>query len=106
MIHEQTHALNHATQHLAEVMMNRSVRAALPGKNVTDVLMPKVTFIKDGKETTVEFEHGKMPFDGHGLPESFLDLAMNNGIHARARVRRQLCLHDLPSVSSSRASRT
>ncbi len=42
--------------------------------------MPKVTFIKDGKETTVEFEHGKMPFDGHGLPESFLDLAMNKGI--------------------------
>ena len=22
--------------------------------------MPKVTFIKDGKETTVEFEHGKL----------------------------------------------
>ena len=22
--------------------------------------MPKVTFIKDGKETTVEFEHGKI----------------------------------------------
>ena len=43
--------------------------------------MPKITFIKDGKETTVEFEHGKMPYDGHGLPESFLDLAMNKGIH-------------------------
>ena len=43
--------------------------------------MPKVTFIKDGKETIVEFEHGKMPFDGHGLPESFLDVAMNKGIH-------------------------
>ena len=43
--------------------------------------MPKVTFIRDGKETIVEFEHGKMPYDGHGLPESFLDLAMNNGIH-------------------------
>ena len=42
--------------------------------------MPKVTFIKDGKETTVEFEHGKMPFEGHGLPESFLDVAMNHGI--------------------------
>ena len=42
--------------------------------------MPKVTFIKDGKETTVEFESGKLPFDGHGLPESFLDLAMNKGI--------------------------
>jgi len=42
--------------------------------------MPKVTFIKDGKETTVEFESGKLPFDGHGLPESFLDLAMNKRI--------------------------
>jgi ferredoxin, 2Fe-2S len=39
--------------------------------------MPKVTFIKDGKETTVEFESGKLPYDGHGLPESFLDLSMN-----------------------------
>jgi molecular chaperone DnaK (HSP70) len=37
LIHEKMHALNHATQHLAEVMMNRSVRAALAGKNVTDV---------------------------------------------------------------------
>ncbi len=36
-IHERTHALNHATQHLAEVMMNRSVREALAGKNVKDV---------------------------------------------------------------------
>jgi len=42
--------------------------------------MPKVTFIKDGKETTVEFEHGKLPFQEHGLPESFLDVAMNFGI--------------------------
>ena len=37
LIHDKTHALNHATQHLAEVMMNRSVREALAGKNVTDV---------------------------------------------------------------------
>jgi 2Fe-2S ferredoxin len=42
--------------------------------------MPKVTFIKDGKETTVEFEHGKLEYSHHGLPESFLDLAMNLGI--------------------------
>ena len=43
--------------------------------------MPKVTFIKDGKETTVEFEHGKLPnTTHHGLPESFLDVAMNHGI--------------------------
>jgi Fe-S protein assembly chaperone HscA len=37
VIHEKTHALNHATQHLAEVMMNRTVREALAGRNDTDV---------------------------------------------------------------------
>src|SRR3954471_13628366 len=43
--------------------------------------MPKVTFIlRDGTEKTVEFEQGKLPFDGHGLPESFLDVAMHFGI--------------------------
>jgi 2Fe-2S ferredoxin len=42
--------------------------------------VPKVTFIKDGKETTVEFEHGKLEYQHHGLPESFLDVAMNFGI--------------------------
>ena len=36
-IQDKTHALNHATQHLAEVVMNRTVRAALAGKNVSDV---------------------------------------------------------------------
>jgi 2Fe-2S ferredoxin len=39
--------------------------------------MPKVTFIIDGKEKTVEFEPGKLPYSHHGLPESFLDVAMN-----------------------------
>jgi len=42
--------------------------------------MPKVTFIKDGKETIVEFEPGKLEYQHHGLPESFLDVAMNFGI--------------------------
>jgi len=37
VIHEKTDALNHATRHLAEVVMNRSVREALAGKNVQDV---------------------------------------------------------------------
>ena len=37
LIHEKTHALNDATRHLAEVMMNRSVQAALSGRNVNDV---------------------------------------------------------------------
>jgi molecular chaperone DnaK (HSP70) len=36
-IHEKTHALNHATRHLAEVMMNRSVREALAGRNVKEI---------------------------------------------------------------------
>jgi 2Fe-2S ferredoxin len=43
--------------------------------------MPKVTFIlRDGTEKTVEFESGKMPYQEHGLQESFLDVAMNHGI--------------------------
>jgi 2Fe-2S ferredoxin len=43
--------------------------------------MPKVTFIlRDGTEKTVEFEQGKLPFQEHGLQESFLDVAMNRGI--------------------------
>ena len=42
--------------------------------------MPKVTFIIDGKEKTVEFEHGKLEYQHHGLAESFLDVAMNCGI--------------------------
>jgi 2Fe-2S ferredoxin len=43
--------------------------------------MPKVTFIlRDGTQKTVEFEHGKMPYQEHGLQESFLDVAMNHGI--------------------------
>jgi molecular chaperone DnaK len=34
LIEQQTHALNDATVHLAEVVMNRSVQAALAGKNI------------------------------------------------------------------------
>jgi Fe-S protein assembly chaperone HscA len=36
-IQNKTRVLNDATQHLAEVVMNRSVREALAGKNVNDV---------------------------------------------------------------------
>jgi ferredoxin, 2Fe-2S len=43
--------------------------------------MPKVTFIfRDKTRKTVEFEQGKLPFHEHGLPESFLDVAMHFGI--------------------------
>ena len=37
VIQQKTHKLNHTTQHLAEVMMNRSVREALAGRNVKDI---------------------------------------------------------------------
>jgi molecular chaperone DnaK len=36
-IQTKTHTLNEATQHLAEVMMNHSVKAALSGRHVNDV---------------------------------------------------------------------
>src|SRR5260370_27641732 len=39
--------------------------------------MPKVTFIIDGEPTTVEFQHGQLPYSHHGRPESFLDVAKN-----------------------------
>ena len=41
-IQKWTHALNEATQHLAEVMMNRSVQAALAGKNVDRTLSHRI----------------------------------------------------------------
>jgi molecular chaperone DnaK (HSP70) len=37
LIQQKTETLNEATRHLAEVVMNRSVREALAGKNVKDV---------------------------------------------------------------------
>jgi len=37
LIEEKTKSLNDATLHLAEVMMNRSVRSALAGRKVQDV---------------------------------------------------------------------
>jgi len=37
LIHEKTHVLNEATRLLAELMMNRSVQAALSGRNVNEL---------------------------------------------------------------------
>jgi ferredoxin, 2Fe-2S len=41
--------------------------------------VPRVTFLPEGR--TVEFEKGKLPYDGHGKPESLLDICMHFGIH-------------------------
>ena len=38
----------------------------------------RVTFLPEGR--TVEFEFGTMPYDHHGKPMSFLDVAENYGI--------------------------
>jgi len=40
--------------------------------------MVRVTFQPENK--TVEFEYGSLPYDGHGLPMSFLDVAENYNI--------------------------
>ena len=50
-------------------------------------VVPKVTFANLDK--TVEFESGKLPYHEHGKPESILDVAMNFGHSAGARLRRQ-----------------
>ncbi len=42
--------------------------------------MPKVTFIIDGVEQTVEFQHGQLEYSHHGEPESLLDVAKNRDI--------------------------
>lgn len=38
-----------------------------------------MTFLPEDK--TVEFESGKLPYDGHGKRESLLDIALNSNIH-------------------------
>ena len=39
----------------------------------------RVTFLPENK--SFEFEHGKLPYQDHGKPESILDVAMNFGLH-------------------------
>jgi 2Fe-2S ferredoxin len=49
-----------------------------PDKNIPAEKLVRVTFLPEGR--TVEFEYGSMPYDRHGKPMSFLDVAENNGI--------------------------
>lgn len=39
--------------------------------------MPKVTFIVDGEERTLEVDLASLPYSHHGLPGSLLDIAKN-----------------------------
>ena len=45
-----------------------------PGPNTV-----RLSFLPENK--TFEFEHGKLPYQDHGKPESILDVAMNFGLH-------------------------
>jgi 2Fe-2S ferredoxin len=47
-------------------------------KNIPAEKLVRVTFQPEGK--TVEFEFGTLPYDRHGKPMSFLDVAENYGI--------------------------
>ena len=40
--------------------------------------MVRVTFLPEGR--VVEFPFGSLPYDGHGEPMSFLDVAENYGV--------------------------
>lgn len=39
----------------------------------------RITFLPENK--SCEFEHGKLPYQDHGKPQSILDVALNCGIH-------------------------
>jgi 2Fe-2S ferredoxin len=47
-------------------------------KNIPAEKLVRVTFMPEGK--TVEFEFGTLPYQHHGKPMSFLDVAENNDI--------------------------
>ena len=47
-------------------------------KNIPADKLVRVTFLPEGK--TVEFEFGALPYEHHGKPMSFLDVAENNDI--------------------------
>jgi len=47
-------------------------------KDIPPDKLVRVTFLPEGK--TVEFEFGALPYEHHGKPMSFLDVAENNNI--------------------------
>ena len=49
-----------------------------PGENMKQENTVQLTFLPEGK--TVQFEHGKLPYEYHGKEESILDVALNYGV--------------------------
>jgi 2Fe-2S ferredoxin len=55
-----------------------------PGGTTTTADAPatntvRITFLPDNR--TFEFEPGRLPYDGHGKPQSILDIALNFNFH-------------------------
>jgi 2Fe-2S ferredoxin len=48
------------------------------GKTIPPEKLVRVTFLPEGR--TVEFEFGTLPYERHGKPMSFLDVAENHGV--------------------------
>ena len=46
--------------------------------------MVRVTFLPEGR--TVEFPFDTLPYEGHGLPMSFLDVVMQLGMSGQAEL--------------------
>src|ERR1700722_3353555 len=65
MAEEKTHGAGTATEDA-------------PSENTMGKDTVQVTFLPEGK--TVQFEHGKMPYEYHGKEESILDVALNHHI--------------------------
>jgi 2Fe-2S ferredoxin len=53
--------------------MSEEIQKKIPAEKLV-----RVTFLPEGK--TVEFEFGTLPYEHHGKPMSFLDVAENNDI--------------------------
>jgi 2Fe-2S ferredoxin len=53
--------------------MSDNTEKAIPPEKLV-----RVTFLPEGK--TVEFEFGTLPYERHGKPMSFLDVAENHGV--------------------------
>ena len=66
-----------------------------PGENTV-----QVTFLPEGK--TVQFEHGKLPYEDHGKEAVAARRRTELRHHARPRLRRQLRLHHLSRLGEGR----
>ena len=63
---------------LRSIWQTKKLKAAEQPQDAPSENTVQVTFLPEGK--TVQFEHGKMPYENHGKEQSLLDVALNFGI--------------------------